>query len=529
MKDTNNQRSTRPTRGGAPLSFLLGCLAAASAIAEPQAESCTPQAVQLAPGDGRLRYSGRWLTSAHTAKASWAGASVVLRFRGSGAAVDLDPGDRAEQFRVAVNGEAMDEVLIAQPGQARHVLVEGLDPDRPHTVHLMKETYYAEQTSLFGFVVEACEVLSAPPAPPRRIAFFGDSNMDGTSLYDEKDGGDSGAWFAYPATVGRMLDAEISLQAYGGATLTGQPNNNIVDFVTAPARDRPEPGYRDGFDPQVIVVNAGANDIYRVRAADQKARMKERYRTVIDRLRTVYGPAPHIILYNAYGWHLDEPAGYTQEVVDEVGGRLSAVHYPWIWEQFHGAMAEHGGQARFLAEAIADLDLGFEIVRPVGYIDGWGRHFDVANGGFEESARSGFNGFGWRYADDGVERIHDPASAFDGAYFIRLEAGEQVHQGTEATGDFRPGPTGAGQRYEVTAWARAAGDSAVALLQADFEGQAMYGRDGAVARDFAVGPNWTRIQATFTAPPGTWKTFVTLAAREGTVDFDQVVMRDPDG
>ncbi len=353
--------------------------------------------------------------------------------------------------------------------------------------------------------------------------------MDGTSLYDEKDGGDSGAWFAYPATVGRMLDAEISLQAYGGATLTDQPGNNVFDFITAPARHRPDPAYRDGFEPQVIVVNAGANDIFQVTGPDRKARIKRRYHAVIDRLRTVYGPTPHIVLYNAYGWDLNEPAGYTQEVVAEAGDRLSAVHYPWIWEQFHGAMAEHGGQARFLAEAIAGLHPDFEIVRPVGHIDGWGRNFDVANGGFEESARSGFNGFGWRYADDGVERIRDPAGAYEGAHYIRLEAGEQVHQGTEATGDFLPGPTGARQRYELTAWVRAAGDQAVAVLQADFEGQAMYGRANAVSRAFDVGPDWTPIRAIFTAPSGTWKTFITLAARDGTVDFDQVSMRDPDG
>jgi lysophospholipase L1-like esterase len=529
MNHSISRRNVALALAMAALAPALGSLAAAAPAVGQETEPCVPQALRLAPDDHRLRYQGRWLTTPNTARVSWAGASVLFRFRGSGASVEIDPGDQPEQFRVAVNGDAMDEVLLVPPGPARHTLVENLDPDRVHTVELLKETYTANETTLFGVELRACEVLSAPPAPPRRIAFFGDSNMDGTSLYDEKDGGDSGAWFAYPATVGRMLDAEISLQAYGGATLTDQPGNNVFDFITAQARHRPDPAYRDGFEPQVIVVNAGANDIFRVTGPDRKARIKRRYHAVIDRLRAVYGPAPHIVLYNAYGWDLNEPAGYTQEVVNEAGGRISAVHFPWIWEQFHGAMAEHGGQARFLAEAIADLDLGFEIVRPVGHIDGWGRNFDVANGGFEESARSGFNGFGWRYADDGVERIRDPAGAFEGEHYIRLEAGEAVHQGTEATGDFLPGPTAARQRYELTAWVRAVGGKAVAVLQADFEGQAMYGRENAVIRHFDAGPDWTRIQVTFTAPTGTWKTFVTLAAEQGTVDFDNVSMRDPDG
>ncbi|MEM1411164.1 MAG: carbohydrate binding domain-containing protein [Pseudomonadota bacterium] len=494
-----------------------------------EASLCAPERLDLAPNDVRLRFTGRWQRpESAPPRVSWAGASVLLRFQGESASVELDPGNVSEQFRIVVNGEPQNDVLVATPGRQRYVLAEDLDPSGRHTIQLMKETYYGNQTTIHGFELNACEVLEAPVASPRRIAFFGDSNMDGTSLYDEKDGGDSGAWFAYPATVGRILDAEISLQAFGGATLTQNPNNNVFDFITAQRRNRNNDNYRDGFDPQVIVVNAGANDIYAVTGADQKARIKDRYKSVIARLREVYGEAPHIILYNAYGWDLNEPANYSNEVVAEVGGNLSTVRYPWIWEQFHGAMAEHGGQARFLAESIAALNLGFEVVRTMDHIEGWGRDFNVANGGFENAARSNFNAFGWRYADDGVARINDPGGAYEGEYHIRLEAGEEVHQGTEATGDFEPGATGPGQRYEVTAWVRAVNGPATARLQADFEEQALYGRANATSETFEIGPEWTEISATFTAPAGTWKTFITLASAAGTVDFDAVTMRDPD-
>lgn len=496
------------------------------------APACATDSRRVAAGDERLRYSGRWTTGPDAARVSWAGATVQLRFRGTGVAVDLDPGPKAEQFRVVIDGEPVDAVLEATPGRQRHVLAAGLDPDRPHRVQLMKETYYGEETTLHGFVLEACEVLPPPPAPPRRIAFFGDSNMDGTSLYDEKDRGDSGAWFAYPAIAARMLDAEFSLQAFGGATLTDRPGNNVLDFITAPRRDRPDPDYRDGFEPQVIVVNAGANDIATITNAtpeERKARIKERYRTVVDRLRSVYGEAPHILLYNAYGWHREEPAIYTGEVAAELGGALSVLPFPWQWEQFHGAMAEHGGQARHLAEAIAARVDGFEVVASPDTIDGWARHFDPGNGGFEAAGRGGFEGFGWRYAEDGVERFRDPEQAFEGEHFIRLEAGEKVHQGMDATGDLLPGGSSEGQRVEISARVRAVGaDHATAKLQADFEAQAMYGRGDAVSETFDVGPEWTEIRAVFTAPAGSWKTFVTLAAEAGTVDFDAVRGRDPD-
>ena len=492
--------------------------------------ACSAGTLSVAADDSRLRYTGRWQDGdASTRDVSWAGASVLLRFRGESVTVDLDPGFAAEQFRVVIDGEPVHEVLEVQPGRQRYLLASGLVPEQEHTLQLMKETYYSNATRLHGFEVQGCEVLQAPAPSPRRIAFFGDSNMDGTSLYNEKDAGDSGAWFAYPATVARMLDAEFSLQAFGGAQLAAGGNNHVLNFITAPRRNRPDPDYRDGFDPQVIVVNAGANDIYAVTGSDQVDTIKARYRQVVARLREVYGAQPHIILYNAYGWDLNEPANYVTEVVDEIGGRLSAVRYPWIWEQFHGAMAEHGGQARFLAEAIAALDLGFELVRSVDSIDGWGRDFNVANGGFEAAAPGNFNAFGWRYAEDGVERRRDPAGAYEGDFYIRLEAGEEVHQGTEATGDFEPGATAAGQRYEVTARVRAATGSATARLGADFEEQPLYGRGNAQNQVFEIGPEWTEIQAVFTAPAGTWKTFITLGSEAGEVDFDAVSMRDPDG
>jgi lysophospholipase L1-like esterase len=493
---------------------------------------CAPRRLTVDPGDPRLSYSGRWTPLANdAAEVSWAGASVRLVVRGTRVMADIDTGRQEEQFRVVVDGQASDQVLVAGPGRATVELIRGLDPERSHTVELVKETYTSDRTRLYGFRVEGCEVLPAPRPPPRRIAFFGDSNMDGTSLYDEKDGGDSGAWFAYPATVARMLDAEFSLQAFGGATLTGDADNSVLSFITAPRRDQSDPDYRDGFDPQVIVVNAGANDVFAVdtdQAAEREAEIRSRFAAVVERLRAVYGDAPHIILYNAYGWHLEEPANYTPAVAADLGGKLSAVRYPWIWEQFHGAMAEHGGQARFLAEAIAERVPGFAVVRPLDVIDGWGRNFDVANGGFEEVARSGFDAFGWRYAEDGVERIEDPEGAFEGTHYIRLEAGEEVHQGTEATGDFEPGPTGPGQRYELSARVRAPGGHGTARLRADFEGQAMYGRGQAQDRRFDIGDEWTEVRAVFTAPEGTWKTFVTLAADSGTVDFDAVRMQDPD-
>ena len=122
-----------------------------------------------------------------------------------------------------------------------------------------------------------------------------------------------------------------------------------------------------------------------------------------------YAPiAEAAAVYDAYGWDPNEPANYMREAVREVGGNLSGLLYPWSWEQWHGSMVEHGGQARILADHIASLGLGFSIRQSCDVFDGFGRAFNVANGSFEDIARGGFGAFGWRYFDDGVERIRNP-------------------------------------------------------------------------------------------------------------------------
>ncbi|GAB2525155.1 hypothetical protein GCM10008940_29780 [Microbulbifer agarilyticus] len=354
--------------------------------------------------------------------------------------------------------------------------------------------------------------------------------MDGTSLYSEKDqqgsdplSAESGSYYGYPATVTRMLSAEMNLQAVGGATLGGAGDNTVANFIYSPDWYNQDANYRSNFDPHVIVVNAGANDIGAIKGKRRKSKVKDRFKNVISELRNVYGNSPHIVLYNAYGWDDNEPANYTNEVVDEVGGNISVMLYPWMWEQWHGSMIEHSGQARLLADHIASLGLGFSIVQQPALFDGFGRNFDVANGSFEGSAASGFNAFGWRYADDGVERVYDPSGAADGSYYIRLQSGQKVHQGTEATGDFVPGATGPNQTYTVRALVRGSG---VAEISADFEGQALYNRGNEQSSTFSVDSQWREYTATFTAPAGTWKTYINLKSASGTIEFDNVRMSE---
>lgn len=499
---------------------LIACIVALMAC-----ESGRDRLIGVSPVDPKIRYTGRWNFDTPTGPTvGWQGSTVSVHFRGSAITAELDVGDKEERLRVIVDGVPEEPATTVTPGRQRLALADGLDPDAAHTLVLMKETYAGSALTFYGFEIAGSDLLDLPPRPTMRIAFFGDSNMEGYSLYSEKDNGAIGTYYAYPATVARMLGAEMQLQARGSATLDGPTGNDVVSFVYSETYGQQDPDYRDAVDPQLIVVNAGANDIYRVEAADRKTALKANYRSVVNALREVYGDEPHIIFYNAYSWDLDEPANYSHEIVDEVGGSLSTLLFPWCWEQWHGDMVDHAGQARRLAQYIESLQLGFELRQDAEVVSGYGRGFDVANGSFEGGARDGYGGFGWRYFEDGVERVRDAGGAANGEFFIRLEPGELVHQCVDATGDFEPGPTRDAQQYLVTASIRSAGDSGEAIISADFEEQALYRRANPIQRRFSVTGQWRDYAAQFTAPDGTWKVYVGLESAAGSVEFDNIRM-----
>ena len=475
-----------------------------------------------------IRYTGRWDFSRPAApRVHWQGSSIQVWFTGAALSASLENGGEAEQYRVIIDGEAARDRLEVAAGRRDYRLASDLDTRAVHHVELFKETFYGGPIDFHGLRIEGGELRRPPPRPDLKIAFFGDSNMAGASLYSEKDSGDSGSYYAYPALASRMLGAEMHLQAMGGATLAGPGSNTVSHFIYSPDWRRRDPAYRSGFRPDVLVVNAGANDLFQVDAAQSKRIIKDRYRRVVAELRAAYGQRPHIVLFNAYGWHPDEPAGYSREVVAELGGRLSALHFPWLWEQWHGAQWDHSGQAHRLAEHIASLDPAWSIVKPGDIVDGFGRNGDFSNGGFEHSAP--FGGFGWRYAEDGVERIRDSRSAAEGRYFIRLRQGQRVHQPTDATGDFLPGPTAGGETYIVRASIRGTAPGARALISSHFEGQRLFTHDddpGSFQNSvFELTTDWREYVHRALAPEGIWTLFHYLIAERGTVEFDNLRLR----
>ena len=472
--------------------------------------------VKISPADPDIRYTGRWnFDDPSNPWVGWQGSSIIVNFEGTGISVEMG-GTHTDQYRVIIDGNPETGRRYFSPARNTYVIAEGLT-DGIHTMELMKETFYG--TSYFhGLDVTGTGILPLPDRPALRIEFFGDSNMDGSSNYSEKNRGDMGTYYAFPAMVTRMLGAEMNNQSVSGAQLYGTGDNCVGSFIFSEDYYHQDPNYRSGFDPHIIVVNAGANDI-----ANSKSVIKNRYKNVVADLRSVYGDTPQIILFNAYGWDIRESANYTREVVDELGDpNLSVCLFPWLWEQWHGSQWDHSGEAYVLLDHIAGLNPEWKQVNPGDIIDGFGRDWDFANGSFEHSAP--FGGFGWRYYEDGVERIHDPNHAADGEYFIRLQTGEEVHQPADVTGDFLPGATEGGETYYITAKIRGVSDGAQAQIITDFQGQQIWTRGDPYTTTFNITTDWKTYTARAIAPAGIWTLFTTLKAASGSVEFDSVCM-----
>ncbi|MEM7355645.1 MAG: GDSL-type esterase/lipase family protein, partial [Acidobacteriota bacterium] len=409
------------------------------------------------PADPNILYTGRWDFSAPSAP--WAqakGSSLSVRFEGTSISA-THSGGTSEYLRVILDDDAAGSTkLQLQPGVSME-LASGLT-DTVHKLELIKETDQGRMTLTALQLDDGKSLRIPPPRPPRKIEFYGDSNLAGFSLESERNQSGAqltGSHYTFAGIVARQMDAEYVNHSRSGATITALLNTyDRTDWNT------PTPLWDfSRFPADLVVANIGAND------SGSPNVIKQRYFDLLDTLRTAH-PEPHIVLFNAWGWDFDEPANFIHEVIDEHGDpNTSARIFPWIFEQFHGCEYDHGGMAANLVEHLETV-LGWSAA-PADVMSGYGVNGNVANGSFEEVAP--FGGWGWRYFDDaGVSRVHDPATAYDGEHFLRLANGAATHQNI---------PASDGETFTVNVWARGAMAGDELHITMDFRDQGAAGPD----------------------------------------------------
>jgi lysophospholipase L1-like esterase len=470
------------------------------------------QEILVPPQHSKLLYTGRWdFSNPVVPNCGWQGSSISVRFHGTSVSAVLDAGNFTEYFRIIVDGDVSGSRKIAVANSPeRYRLVSGLAPG-PHELTLVKETYAGTNATFFGFAVQGT-LLDRPTRPPRKLEFYGDSNLAGYSLEHEQNNGANsmvGSTLGYAGITARMLNAEYHNVSDSGATISSLHNrfDRINYWSPNPAWDFNQ------YPADAVVVNLGANDVGR-----PKNVIKNDYHQFLDDLRALH-PSAHILLFNAWGWDDNEPANFTHEVITERSDpNMSFAIFPWLFEQWHGCEYDHAGMAVVLAEHLQSV-LGWT-PKPADVVSGYGIGGDVANGSFEFAAP--FGGFCWRYAgQNGVQRLQLPAQAKDGDWFLRLSQGDAIHQ---------PHPAVDGDTFTAMVWLRGAQAGDELDLSLDFRNQNMFSTPlQSTTQRKALTTQWQLYSVTATAPVGAtdpvYHTRLTLQPAPGsTVDVDLVSM-----
>jgi hypothetical protein len=345
-----------------------------------------------------------------------------------------------------------------------------------------------------------------------RVFAFPAARAMGRGGYREK-GGIQGLFHGFAGIFSRMMDAEYSNISRSGASIRSlHASFDRIDWFSSNT-----PWGFDRFQPDLVVINIGANDVGR-----PESRIKKGYKSLLDDMRVVY-PDAHIMLYNGWGWDYQEPANYTHEVIAAWGDSdMSSAVFPWVFEQWHGCEYDHSGMAHVLADHLGEV-LKWAPVAEADVMNGYGsRDGNVANGDFEQAAP--FGGYGWRYFENpGVSREKDALAAHGGEYFLRLQNGAASHQ---------PNPAMPGETFTISAWVRSQNLGDQIRVTIDFRDQNMW-TDPLQSDTDVFTPlttAWTRIEMEATAPVATdrsvFHTRLTFQAfSESTIDIDDVSMQ----
>ena len=281
------------------ISLLTAAIFACACGASAPAGKLPPENALRAP---LPRFVGR----IEGGKVAWSGSSVEARFAGSGIAMRLrvgpGPAARADEsplYSVAVDDE-LPRLLPVTPGEDRYVLGERLNPARPHTVVVTRETEaFAGTHEMIGFeLVPGGELLALPKEREarREIEIIGDSITCGYGIL----GSDATCKFSfaterwsdtYGALAGRALDVDVATVCWSGRGV--YRNYDEPDAPTMPQLWKPVRAPRKM--PSAIVVHLGTNDVLAPRARFDPKAFEDAYVSFLDRIRDAY-PKPPIFV-----------------------------------------------------------------------------------------------------------------------------------------------------------------------------------------------------------------------------------------
>lgn len=241
----------------------------------------------------------RFIGRADARQLLWSGSGIEARFAGSGIAMRLHVGpvpaaraDESPLYTVRID-DGPPATIPVRPGEGRYVLGERLDPARPHTVVVTRETEaLAGAHALLGLeLVPGGELLPLPKEREarREIEIIGDSITCGYGIL----GADASCRFsfaterateAYGALAARALDVDVATVCWSGRGV--YRNYDEPDEPTMPQLWKPvRPPKRL---PSAVVVHLGTNDVLAPRAPFDPKAFEDAYVDFLDRIRDAY-------------------------------------------------------------------------------------------------------------------------------------------------------------------------------------------------------------------------------------------------
>jgi lysophospholipase L1-like esterase len=212
-----------------------------------------------------INYLGRFVFDDNGSAAfSWPGSAIEARFRGDAISARIE--DSGWDFLDVRIDDKLHSRLNLKKGLHSYVIAENLG-DAPHTVRLARRNEgHGGVTRFYGF---DRDLLAAPPLPVRRIEFIGDSISCGFGV--DGQGPCSFEYAtenhenAFPALVGRALDAEVHTIAWSGFGMLrgadGSPGANIPAIFARTLATEREPRWDfETWQPHAVVINLSTND-----------------------------------------------------------------------------------------------------------------------------------------------------------------------------------------------------------------------------------------------------------------------------
>lgn len=396
----------------APAKYLAASQAKpASALGDrvsPAISSVLP--VQVAAGDDRLQYFGRWDHSLPGQVRTGRGAVYVkANFTGSSLAVELE--DKSSWWRYSIDGQAFKRFQPEQRAVRGAVLLAEKLPAGRHHLLLARETEgNVGLSTIKGWrLAPGGTLLAGDRVSGRRLEFVGDSIMAGAFAYGpgpytEQENG----YMAYGPQLARLLNADWSVVAKSGegvvrnyleGTAAGQGtaaakqptaekkqtagsalSKAAEKIKTGPvvhARENylrtlftePKPLWKNqAFAPQLILVSYGSNDFsenYEV----EKARYVQGYVRLLQTIRKK-NPRARIVCLEPVPYTTNRQAGYWAHLaVQERQAEGDELVYYWTvnrprpcleasdfaGDEEHPLIKGHTKLARYLKDKVARL------------------------------------------------------------------------------------------------------------------------------------------------------------------------------